>query len=51
VADAAILLQAEQARLLGVVCAIWRGPGSPAVRAVPDLPVRALFTEVDLAAP
>jgi orotate phosphoribosyltransferase len=50
VADAAGLLRAEGAELIAVVCAIWRGDGDPAVRALPDVPVFAALTEVEVSA-
>jgi len=49
VADAAAMLRGEAAGLLGVVCAILRGAGAPAIAALPGLPVRAALTDADLA--
>jgi orotate phosphoribosyltransferase len=49
VADAAVLLRAEGAELMRVVCAIWRGKGEPAIAGVADLAVIPLLTEADLA--
>jgi orotate phosphoribosyltransferase len=49
VARAASQLTSAGATLLGVICAIWRGPEPPAIAAEPDLPVTAVFTERDLA--
>lgn len=49
VADAAGLLRAEGAELVGIVCAIWRGEGAPQIEALPGLPVRAAMTEAQLA--
>lgn len=48
VADAHALADAEGADILGVVCAIWRGEGNPAITGVPGLPVYPLFTRDDL---
>lgn len=48
VADAAALLQAEGAHLIGVVCAIWRGKGAPRIAALPDLAVTPALTDADL---
>lgn len=49
VVDAARLLQADGAELLAVVCAIWRGDGTPGIAALPGTPVWAAFTAADLA--
>jgi orotate phosphoribosyltransferase len=49
VVDAARLLREDGADLVGIVCAIWRGEGPPAIAALPDLPLRAAFTAADLA--
>lgn len=48
VADAARLLREEGAELVGVLCAIWRGTGTPRIEAVPGLPVQPVLTEADL---
>lgn len=48
VADAARLLRHEGAELAGVVCAIWRGNGTPRIEADPGLPVQTVLTEADL---
>jgi orotate phosphoribosyltransferase len=50
VTDAAGLLRAEGAELIAIVCAIWRGDGAPAIRALPDLPVFSALTEAELSA-
>jgi orotate phosphoribosyltransferase len=50
VADAAGLLTADGAQLIGIVCAIWRGPGAPRIAALPDLPVWPALTEAELSA-
>jgi orotate phosphoribosyltransferase len=50
VADAAGLLRAEGADLIAIVCAIWRGDGTPGIRALPDLPVFAALTDAELSA-
>jgi orotate phosphoribosyltransferase len=48
VVDAARLLREEGAELVGIVCAIWRGDGAPAIPALPGLAVRPAFTAGDL---
>lgn len=48
VADAYRLASQEDAKVLAVVCAIWRGEGVPQVQGVPGLPVLPLFTRTDL---
>jgi orotate phosphoribosyltransferase len=48
VADAALILRAEGARLSDVVCAIWRGSGQPSITGVPDLRVTPALTQSDL---
>jgi len=50
VADAAGLLAEAGAELIGIVCAIWRGPGAPRIAALPDLPVWPALTEAELSA-
>jgi orotate phosphoribosyltransferase len=49
VAEAATLQRGEGARLIGVVCAIWRGPGMPQIPALPGVPVFPALTEAELA--
>ena len=46
--DAYRLASQEDAKVLAVVCAIWRGEGVPQVQGVPGLPVLPLFTRTDL---
>lgn len=46
--DAMGHLRTAKADLLGVSCAIWRGPGRPALPGAPGLPVQAVFTAEDL---
>lgn len=48
VADAARLVGAAGASVIGVVCAIWRGEGPPKIVAMPDLPVFAAMNKTDL---
>jgi orotate phosphoribosyltransferase len=48
VADAVRLAQDAGANVIGVVCAIWRGEGLPAIAALPDLPVFAAMNRDDL---
>lgn len=48
VSDALDLSRADGANVLAVVCAIWRGPGTPSIQKAPDLDVRPLFTREDL---
>jgi len=48
VAASAQDLRDDGARLTGVLCVIYRGPGEPALKSDPTLPVTALFTERDL---
>jgi orotate phosphoribosyltransferase len=48
VADAARLVSEAGAEIVGVVCAIWRGGGSPQIAALPGLPVFAAMTKDDL---
>jgi len=50
VTDAAGLLRAEGAELIAIVCAIWRGQGTPGIPALPDLPVFPALTEANLSA-
>lgn len=50
VADAAGLLRGEGAELIAIVCAIWRGQGTPGILALPDLPVFPALTEAELSA-
>lgn len=49
VADAAKLVSNAGAHVIGVVCAIWRGEGNPAIAALRELPVAAALTAGDLA--
>ncbi len=51
VTDAAFLLREEGAVVSGVLCAVWRGDGRPTIASLPDIPVFALFSSVDLPAP
>ncbi len=48
VADAFDLSAAAGAEVLAVVCAIWRGKGSPNIVKQPGLVVRAAFSKSDL---
>ncbi len=48
VADAYDLVSQEQADILAVVCAIWRGDGAPTIQGVPELPVLPVFSREDL---
>lgn len=48
VADAHHLALQENANVLAVVCAIWRGDGEPHIQGVPEISVRPVFTRVDL---
>lgn len=48
VEDAYHLALGEQAHILAVICAIWRGEGTPAIQGVPQLPVLPIFTRADL---
>lgn len=48
VADAARLVEEAGANVIGVVCAIWRGDGSPKIAAAPNLPVFAAMDKNDL---
>ncbi|WP_375429573.1 orotate phosphoribosyltransferase [uncultured Sphingomonas sp.] len=48
VADAARLVREAGANVIGVVCAIWRGDGTPRIVHLPDLPVMAAMTKDDL---
>ncbi|HWA61639.1 MAG TPA: orotate phosphoribosyltransferase [Caulobacteraceae bacterium] len=48
IAQAAEHLAAEGAVIVAVVCAIWRGPGAPALSFLPGVPVRAAFTQDEL---
>ena len=49
VADAARLLEKEGAVLIGVVCAIWRGKGTPNIADLPGIAIKPAFTTEDLA--
>lgn len=48
VADAFELSSAEGANVLAVICAIWRGEGTPKITNAPSLPVLPVFTRDDL---
>jgi orotate phosphoribosyltransferase len=48
VSDAYRLAIAEQANVIAVVCAIWRGDGRPAISDLPQLPVLPVFSSKDL---
>lgn len=48
VADAARLVAEAGAEVIGVVCAIWRGDGTPSIAAAPNLPVFAAMDKNDL---
>lgn len=48
VSDAHQLALEAKANVLAVVCAIWRGDGTPAIRNLPDLPVIPALTRADL---
>ena len=48
VSDAFQLATEEGAQVLAVVCAIWRGNGSPQIINTPTLPVLPVFTREDL---
>ena len=48
VADAAELVEQAGAQIAGVLCAIWRGEGEPAIAKRPDLAVYAALTAEDL---
>lgn len=48
VSDAHVLASNEGAIVQAVVCAIWRGEGTPAIKGLPDLPVYPALTRSDL---
>ena len=48
VADALELSREDGADVLAVVCAIWRGEGTPNIKKAPGFEVRPLFTREDL---
>jgi len=48
VADAYELASAEKAEVQAVICAIWRGEGSPKIIKAPHLTVLPVFTRNDL---
>jgi orotate phosphoribosyltransferase len=48
VVDAARLVHAAGGEIIAVVCAVWRGDGSPAIAGLPDIPVRAAVTKDEL---
>jgi len=48
VVDAAALLHAAGGVVIAVVCAIWRGEGSPRINDLPDTPVFAALTKAEL---
>jgi orotate phosphoribosyltransferase len=46
--DAAALIHAAGGVVIAVVCAIWRGEGSPRINDLPDMPVFAALTKAEL---
>lgn len=48
VSDAHALVTQEGAEVLAVVCAIWRGTGTPHITQTPTLPTLPVFTRGDL---
>jgi orotate phosphoribosyltransferase len=48
IVDGAVHLRGEGAAIAGVVCAVWRGRGAPAIAALPGVPVRAAFLQSEL---
>jgi len=48
VSDASRLVREAGGEVIAVVCAIWRGDGSPSISSVPDLQVVAAMTKEDL---
>ncbi len=48
VADATRLVGEAGAKVMGVVCAIWRGDGEPKISELPELRVAAAMTKADL---
>ena len=48
IVEGAAHLRAEGGVIGSVVCAVWRGQGSPAIQALPDVRVRAAFLQTEL---
>lgn len=48
VIDAARLVREAGGDIRGIICAIWRGEGDPHIPALPDVPVFAALTKIDL---
>ena len=48
VLDAAALIDAAGGVVIAVVCAIWRGEGTPRIDGLPDMPVFAALTKAEL---
>jgi orotate phosphoribosyltransferase len=48
VVDGAAQLHAAGARIVAVVCALWRGPDVLSIPSLPDIPVRAAFLQSEL---
>jgi orotate phosphoribosyltransferase len=49
VRDATQLVREAGGEVIAVVCAIWRGDGSPRIGSAPDIPIAAAMTKKDLA--
>jgi orotate phosphoribosyltransferase len=49
VVDGAARLAEAGATLIGVVCALWRGAGEPALASLPGVPIHAAFLQSELA--
>ena len=48
VKDAARMIDEAGGQILGVICAIWRGQGAPAIAGLPHLPVFAVMSRDEL---
>jgi orotate phosphoribosyltransferase len=48
IVDGSVHLREAGANITGIVCALWRGAGEPAIPALPQVPVWAAFLQSEL---
>jgi orotate phosphoribosyltransferase len=48
IAEAVAFVRAAGGEVCAVVCAVWRGPGAPAIATLPELPIYAAFGHSEL---